>query len=581
MKIGRNVLIGVFALSLLAVLSACGDSKAKTAQTFTEGSDAPKYGGKLSVVYTGTSFAEPVGWNIHTASSVSAAWWLNPVQEFLIQGDFLNKGPRGSNENGFNLIQAEWPADILTGWLLESWEWKENPMGVEMVVRKGVSWSSNAALGMEAREVTAEDVAFWINSYRSSPKQDKMDKYTPEDCAKVTGPNTVFVSFTQPFASWSWVIGYMLYANVYPPEQTRVRNMGWEYVTGTGPFVIKEFATGVGAEYTRNENWWAGKTTINGQTYTAPFVDTLSLPILGDISTAISALMSGEIDIMTNVPITYKETLETNCPELNVVEAPRGVSNNLAFNALKGPCADREFRRALMIGTDIDAITAMVEGGRKGGFPFSYNLGESIYTPIDKLPAEVAELYTYNPDRAIQMIKDSGHAGKTVVINYSNTYPDLVDIADVLADQWGRLGINVKLNLVDNAVGSSYFTGDGSTWEGVMLWPGSNSKTSRGIENERTKQYLPCFKDAYFNKLMDDMMADPDPARRDATMKEAAVYFMGNVEEFGLVETSALNCWWPWVKNYYGEIESGGTANIGPVAAYAWIDADLKASMGF
>jgi peptide/nickel transport system substrate-binding protein len=358
--------------------------------------------------------------------------------------------------------------------------------------------------------------------------------------------------------------------------------MGWEYVAGTGPFMIKNFVTGVGTEYTRNENWWAGKTTINGQAYTAPFVDTLNLPILGDISTAVSALISAEVDIMCNIPITYKETLETSCPDLNIVQTPSGTGYNVSFNATKGPCSEREFRRALMIGTDNDAITAMVDGGLKGGFPFSYYLGESIYTPIEKLPADVAELYGYNPDKAAQMIKDGGHAGKTVVINYVNVVQDVVAIAEVLADQWGKLGINVKLNPVDNAVWSSYNTGDGSTWEGVLLvHNGGNSKTSRGIENERTKRYLPCFKDAYFNKVMDDMMAEPDPAKRDAIMKEAAVYFMGNVEEFGLVETSILTCWWPWVKNYYGESESGGSTNIGTIAAYVWVDADLKASMGF
>jgi peptide/nickel transport system substrate-binding protein len=579
----KNLFV-IIAFPIVLGIAACGGASGSSPQSgpVSAADNTPREGGTLTIVSSSYSFRDPVGWNIHTASSISAVWWLNPVQEYLIQGDFLRKGPRGTNENGFNLNQAEWPADLLTGWLLESWEWSDELMGVSMKIRKGVMWQPNTAMGMAERELTAEDVASWINNYRSSPKYDKIVNFTNENCAEVTGENTVFVHFTQPFAGWGMVLAYAVYANVYPPEQTKLEKVDWEQVTGTGPFYIKNFTTGIGVTYGANANWWAGNTEIGGKTYKAPFVETLNLPILGDSSTALSALISGEVDIMVGVPVSRRETLKASCPGLNIKEAPSGSTICLVFNGLSGPTSSLDFRRALMIGTDNDSLTALVEGGVKGGFPFSYTLGESIYTSIDKLPDDVKELYSYNPEKATRMIRDAGFAGETLVLTYStNDNENFGPIAETLEDQWSKLGIKVQLNLVDSAVVLSYDTSDGTNWNGVFIKTSGNSKTSRAIESERNKEFLPCHTDKYFNDRMDQMMREPDPAIRDVMMKEDAIYFMRNVEEFGLVETTALTCWWPWVKNYYGETDSGGTGNIGIIAAYAWIDPDLKKSMGF
>jgi len=38
--------------------------------------------------------------------------------------------------------------------------------------------------------------------------------------------------------------------------------------------------------------------------------------------------------------------------------------------------------------------------------------------------------------------------------------------------------------------------------------------------------------------------------------------------------------WWPWIKNYYGE-RSIGDGELATILAYAWIDQDLKAEMGY
>ena len=38
--------------------------------------------------------------------------------------------------------------------------------------------------------------------------------------------------------------------------------------------------------------------------------------------------------------------------------------------------------------------------------------------------------------------------------------------------------------------------------------------------------------------------------------------------------------WWPWVKNYDGEL-TAGAVRPGPIYARLWIDQELKKKMGF
>jgi peptide/nickel transport system substrate-binding protein len=50
--------------------------------------------------------------------------------------------------------------------------------------------------------------------------------------------------------------------------------------------------------------------------------------------------------------------------------------------------------------------------------------------------------------------------------------------------------------------------------------------------------------------------------------------------------TSGCRCptvytaWWPWVKNYGGELRAG-SERPGPIYARIWIDQDMKKKMGF
>lgn len=573
-------LVGVFTLvlALLVSLGACQRTRSGTATQ--EETKEPQYGGTITLVSTQMANAEPPLWDIHETPSIRTAFWISPVEEYLFIGDVLNKGPRGTNEVGFSMYQAELPSNVIIGNVCESYDLSPDGKLATFHVRPGVMWQGNDSIGMKPREVTANDVAYMINRYRVSAKASKLRDFADENLATVIDKYTVELQFTKPFASWLWLIGYCLYCNFYPQEMVDAGANDWTQVTGTGPFKISDYVPASQVVYTKNEDWWNKVQVIDGKEYDTPFIDKLVYPIMPDEATRIAALIAGKLDIMDGVSLFYKDILSSACPELNMNEGPSGYALNLSFNCTNGPSTNLEFRRALMLGTDQEAIAAAIPGSRIGGFPFSYALGESIYTPIDKMPEEVAKLYSYDPVSAKQQIEALGYAGATIHINYQTTIQDFVTAAELLADQWKQLGLNAVLNPIDAAVYNGYNTGDGSGWDGVLIVNGGAAKTARGIENERSKRYLSVYTDQYFQDEMTAMMAEPDPVKRDAMLKEDAIYFIGTVSEIALIESSVLTCWWPWVKNYYGEVEAG-CSNFNPMLATLWIDQDLKKSMGY
>ncbi len=63
-------------------------------------------------------------------------------------------------------------------------------------------------------------------------------------------------------------------------------------------------------------------------------------------------------------------------------------------------------------------------------------------------------------------------------------------------------------------------------------------------------------------------------------MKKLSVYIMEQVPCVILPTAYTYAAWWPWVKNYYGEIRVGAH-RASPIISRIWIDQELKKKMGY
>ena len=79
---------------------------------------------------------------------------------------------RATSNGGKHPFYADaWlPSDAIRGELAESWEWKENPLRVEIKLRKGIMFPEKPGV-MASRELVADDVVFSYNRLANSPKK--------------------------------------------------------------------------------------------------------------------------------------------------------------------------------------------------------------------------------------------------------------------------------------------------------------------------------------------------------------------------------------------------------------------------
>ena len=154
----RSCLLGPLGAALAVALLAPAAALAQTPK--------PQYGGELNIgnVYV-------------TVSPMSAdigdwAWKINQdtglAYEQLFAAD-LSKSKR--NGGRYDFTADAWIApDALRGELAEKWEMKQNPLRVEVQLRKGVMFPAKAGV-MESRELTADDVLFSYDRINKSPKK--------------------------------------------------------------------------------------------------------------------------------------------------------------------------------------------------------------------------------------------------------------------------------------------------------------------------------------------------------------------------------------------------------------------------
>jgi peptide/nickel transport system substrate-binding protein len=88
---------------------------------------------------------------------------------------------------------------------------------------------------------------------------------------------------------------------------------------------------------------------------------------------------------------------------------------------------------------------------------------------------------------------------------------------------------------------------------------------------------------AYGNPAYDARVAElirtRDEATRKTMIRAMTVDILKESPYLWLPSPYVYTAWWPWVKNYSGELSAGST-RPGPIFARIWIDQDLKKKMG-
>jgi len=239
----------------------------------------------------------------------------------------------------------------------------------------------------------------------------------------------------------------------------------------------------------------------------------------------------------------------------------------------------------MMIGTD---IAAFMNFGHGAGFAKHWwpilpaNL--DVYTPLEELPAESQLLYDYNPTLAKQMLADAGYPdGFTIDYMFTPAIPMVVatDLAALVKDQWAKIG--VKVNLKPTEAITYTRARETRAYHGAVQVGCEVGNSAYIITSVARSTGVGNFSN-YSNKRIDELCglidAEMGPVKQSPYIKEAGVIALNEVMVVPLYMWPRGHYWWPWVKNYHGEL-SIADGYMDSVWTYIWIDQAMKAEMGY
>lgn len=394
-------------LSLIILVVGCSEEKnAENNDVETVGADidTPKKGGEAVFAYeTDVTNLDPI-----QGSHGNDHAFLWPIFDTLIKFS-----PELEPEPG----------------LAESWEFPDDKT-IVLTLREGVTFHDGTPLDAEA-------VKFNID--RVNSEESKVVDFENIESVVVVDEKTVELNLSEPDSSILLSLSDRGGMMVSP---TAVKESGDGFSqspVGAGPYKMVKRVPNGEVVYEAYEDYWdEGK----------PYLDKITIKVMANENTRINALKSGEVDLADNISPENITSLE-NDSNIVLKEIMAVPFRLLYLNASKEPLNNKAVRQALLYGLNRDALISGI----------TFDKGEPAYQPFPESywAADKDMKFEYDPEKAKELLKDSGLENVTFKMNHYST-PYEQRLAETIKGQLSEIGIQVDLQPMDAAAaGANYF----------------------------------------------------------------------------------------------------------------------------
>ena len=371
--------------------------------------------------------------------------------KWSMQGDSLTLDPHAQNEGPTTQVSRQVYEALVTRGLDMSIEpqlatdWKTtDPNTWVFNLRKGVKFS-------DGTDMTAKDVVFSIlrakqptsdfKEYISTISDVKeIDNYTVQ--VTTSKPNPILLNQLSNIfimsKKWSIDYGATVSQNWDGGEET----FSATNAMGTGPFKITLREPNTKTVFERNSNWW-GSMKDNS-------VSEIHLLPIKNSATRVAALLSGEVDLVTDAPVQDLARIG-NSADHDVVSTAQMRTIFLGMdqaadklrsgNTGDNPFKKKEVRQALYQAIDIEAIKKKVMRG------LSEPAGIITFPGVNGYTQDLDKRLPYDVDAAKKLLADAGYPkGFDVELRCPNDrYVNDEAICTAVVGMLGKIGVNVNL----------------------------------------------------------------------------------------------------------------------------------------
>lgn len=314
--------------------------------------------------------------------------------------------------------------------LATSWE-RKGADELIVTLRPGVKFHNGD-------ELTAEDVVFTFREGRmwgdkpEIPEAksyfgvlascEAIDKYTVRFKTRVPD-----VLLEQRLASWcAWIVNKRHYTAVGLDGFAR-------NPVGTGPYRFVRMSAKDHITFAAFDEYWMGRPNARGVVFKE----------VPELAARIAGLVSGEFDLITNVPPDQLKVLE-GYPDIEPRSVVLANSHLLTFDS-RGPLtSDKRIRKALALSVDRKKLVDTLWLG-KAVVPAGHN-----YPEYGRMFLEGRSL-PFDPGRAKALLKEAGYGGEPITYRTMPAYyTNALDAAQVIVEMWKAVGIDARLQVVES-----------------------------------------------------------------------------------------------------------------------------------
>ena len=382
---------------------------------------------------------------------------------------------------------------LASGWKIlndTTWEFRLHP---------GISFSNGEPFDAAAVKYNLDRILDPKNNLRVATW------LKPVSRVEVVGPTTVRILTREPYPTLAAQLATIF---MVPPKYTTEdpARLARQPI-GTGPYRMVSWVKDDRIALERRSGYW-GK---------APEIGSVLFRPIPETGTRMAALLTGEVDFVTNVPPTDTGRINAAGKRAAVVPSNRGML--VLFDAEKPPLADRRVRQAINYAINKEALVKALFEGK------TTVLDGQMVTPDYFGHDPALKAYPYDPAKAKQLLAEAGlPAGFQVGFDSpSGRYLLDSEVSQAIAGQLNQVGVKAEVQTLEWGVYMNRLTKTRQIGGLVLIgwaWPTFDAGGLLSLIKEGSPYSY--YKSPDFNRLLNAANATMDVAKRKELLYQAA-----------------------------------------------------------